>query len=81
MHMPPPEPNNLPLEYWKREAEYRRSKARSGGIVFELLILLWYFVKGVLLLVTLPLRLPLAWWLKQRQKRKQKALSRPPHEI
>jgi hypothetical protein len=76
MHLPPPE-SNLPLEYWKREAEYQQSKARSGGIAFELLILLWYLIKEVFLLITLPLRLSIPWWLKQRQKRQQEAPSQP----
>jgi hypothetical protein len=77
MHLPPPE-SNLPLEYWKRESEYQQSKARSGGLAFELLILLWYLIKGVFLLITLPLRLSISWRLEQRRKRKQKALARPP---
>ena len=72
MYTPPPDPGNL--KYWNEEAKYRGESVRNGGLTFEFIRLLWYLVKGVGWLVILPLRLPLAWWLRRRQKHTQNPL-------
>jgi hypothetical protein len=43
-----------------RRAEVLRESYRSGGLLWEL---------GYIL--SLPVRLPVSWWLKQRRKRRQ----------
>jgi hypothetical protein len=72
MYIPPPD-TNQPLEYWKNEAEYRRNKLRKGGLTGEFLVLLWYLVKWVILVVTLPVRFFVAQWRKQTRQRKLKS--------
>ncbi len=62
----PPDPGNL--KYWNQEAQRRGETARSGGLTFELIRLLWLGVKGVGWLVMLPLRLSFSWWLKRKRK-------------
>jgi hypothetical protein len=57
-------PPNMPLAYWKAEAESAKSRAQTGAVIVELVELL---VLGL----SLPIRLPLSWWLKQRRKRKR----------
>ena len=63
----PPDPGNL--KYWNAEAQRRGELARSGGLTFELIRLLWFSVKGVGWLVFLPLRFSYSWWLRRRQKK------------
>jgi hypothetical protein len=69
-HLPPEILNvptdNLPLEYWKAEAEYRKS--RFYGTIGEVLVEL---VQLLVLGLSLPVRLPISWWLKQRRKGKR----------
>ena len=62
----PPDPGNL--KYWNQEAKLRGELARSGGLTFELIRLLWFLVKGVGWLLILPLRLSRSRWLKRRHK-------------
>jgi len=57
-------PPDMPPAYWKAEAEASKGRAQTGAVIVELVQLL-------LLGLSLPIRLPLAWWLKQRRKRKQ----------
>ncbi len=64
---PPPDPGNL--KYWNQEAQRRGELARSGGLIFQLIRLLWFLVKGIGWLVILPLRLAFSWRLKRRQKK------------
>lgn len=66
MDMPPHVPSghdNLPLEYWKAEAASRKSWGTISEVLLE-------FVQLLVLGLSLPIRLPLSWWLKQRRKRK-----------
>ena len=68
MYVPlPPDPGNL--KYWNQEAKRREELAKSGGLTFELIRLLWFLVKGIGWLVFLPLRLSFSWWQRRRQKR------------
>lgn len=69
MYIPPPDPGNL--NYWNEEAKYRREMAGKGGLLFALIRLMLYLLKGVAWLLILPLRLSLSWWLRRRQKRAQ----------
>ncbi len=69
---PPPDPGNL--KYWNPEAQRRGALARSGGLIFELIRLLWLLVKGIGWLVVLPLRLSSSWWLRRRQKKTEDPL-------
>ncbi len=64
---PPPDPGNL--KYWNQEAQRRGELARSGGLTFELIRLLWLLIKGIGWLVVLPLPLSSSWWLRRRQKK------------
>ena len=80
MYIPPPEAN-LPPEYWKHEAEYRRNKLQNGGLAGELLLLLWRLVKWVILAVTFPLRFLISRWRKRAQQCESQAENRPPYEI
>jgi len=64
---PPPDPGNL--KYWNQEAQRRGELARSGGLTFGLIRLLWLLVKGIVWLVNLPLRLAFSLWLKRRHKK------------
>ena len=66
---PPPDPGNL--KYWNQEAARRGELARSGGLTFELIRLLWFLVKGLAWLVFLPLRFSYSWWLRRRQQKTQ----------
>ncbi len=68
----PPDPGNL--KYWNQEAKRRGELARSGGLIFELIRLLWLLVKGIGWLVVLPLRLSSSWWLRRRQKKTEDPL-------
>ncbi len=63
----PPESGNL--KYWEQEAKRRGELARSGGLTFELIRLLWFLVKGVVRLVILPLRLSYSWWARRKEKK------------
>ena len=68
----PPEPGNL--KYWEQEAKRRGERARSGGLTFELIRLLWFLVKGLVRLVILPLRLSYSWWARRKQKKTREPL-------
>jgi hypothetical protein len=70
-HIPPPHDP----EFYKAEAAYRTSQAR-GGLELMLLELLWRLAKGTVLILSLPVRLPFSWWLRQRRKRQE---GRPPY--
>ena len=80
MYVPPPH-GNLPPEYWKHEAEYRRNKLRHGGLAGELLFLLWYLVKWIILAMTFPVRFLISRRRKRALQHKSQAENRPPYEI
>ncbi len=69
MYTPPPDSGNR--SYWSQEAKYRGELAGNGGLLFALIRLLWYLVKGVAWLLILPIRLSLSLWLRRRQKNAQ----------
>ena len=41
----PPDPGNL--KYWNEEAKRRREVVRSGGLPFELIRLLWFWLRSM----------------------------------
>ena len=63
----PPDPGNL--KYWNQEAKRREELARSGGLPFELLTLLWYGIRAVYRLLILPVKLYVSWRLRLRQQK------------
>ena len=65
----PPDPGNR--RYWEQEGKRRGDLARSGGLTFELIRMVWFLVKGLVWLVILPLRLSYSWWQKRRQNKTQ----------
>ena len=80
MYIPPPD-NNMPLEYYKREGEHQHSRAASGGIIFELLTVLWYVFRWLIKMALLPISFSIAQWKKRQNKRKLKVESKAPYEI
>jgi len=63
----PPDPGNL--KYWNQEAKRRGELARSGGLTFELIRLLWYGIRGVFRLSILPVKFYVSWRQRRRLKK------------